>query len=215
MISARQNARSIVLVILGATILAFGSYNLNFQNDVTEGGVLGLMLLLQNLFNFSPSITSIVIDFTLFFIGMKFFGKRFMMLAFLSTITFSVTYRMWSSIGFIIPSLASSMILAGILSGVGVGVGVGLVLRAGGASSGDDVVAILGEKFTKLKMNHIYYISDVIVLALSLTYLGFDKIIYSVIAAVVSGKLVSIIYKFGRKKGSKVDAHVHADKAFA
>lgn len=215
MISARQNAKSIALVILGATILAFGTYNLNYQNNVSEGGVLGLMLLLQNLFNLSPSITSIVIDFTLFFIGMRFFGKRFIMLAFLSTATFSLTYRMWSSIGFIIPSLSSSMIIAAILSGIGVGVGVGLVIRAGGASSGDDVIAILGAKFTKLKMAHVYYISDGIVLALSLTYLGVDRIIYSIIAAIISGKIISIICKIGIEKSPKTNEKIDAKNVFA
>ena len=55
--------KSILLIIIGATILSFGSYNFNYQNNVTEGGVLGLLLLLQHVFNISPSITSEVIDF--------------------------------------------------------------------------------------------------------------------------------------------------------
>ena len=54
--------KSILLIIIGATILSFGSYNFNYQNNVTEGGVLGLLLLLQHVFNISPSITSVVID---------------------------------------------------------------------------------------------------------------------------------------------------------
>ncbi|MFR8619569.1 MAG: YitT family protein, partial [Romboutsia timonensis] len=48
-----------MLIIIGATILSFGSYNFNYQNNVTEGGVLGLLLLLQHVFNISPSITSV------------------------------------------------------------------------------------------------------------------------------------------------------------
>ena len=71
--------KSILLIIIGATILSFGSYNFNYQNNVTEGGVLGLLLLLQHVFNISPSITSVVIDFSLFTIGSKFFGKKFLL----------------------------------------------------------------------------------------------------------------------------------------
>ena len=85
--------KSILLIIIGATILSFGSYNFNYQNNVTEGGVLGLLLLLQHVFNISPSITSVVIDFSLFTIGSKFFGKKFLLYSILSTITFSSTYR--------------------------------------------------------------------------------------------------------------------------
>ncbi|MGL4849440.1 MAG: YitT family protein [Clostridium sp.] len=200
MVSSRKNAKRIALIILGASILAFGSYNLNYQNDVTEGGVLGLMLLLQHLFNISPSITSIIIDFSLFCIGMKFLGKKFLLLASLSTVTFSITYKMWESIGFIIPNLTNHMILASILAGICVGVGVGIVVRAGAASGGDDVIAIIVSKFTRFKMNHMYYIMDATVLLLSLTYISYEKIIYSVIAVLVSGKLISVIYEIGRSE---------------
>ncbi|MGL5648407.1 MAG: YitT family protein [Clostridium sp.] len=193
----------IALVILGASILAFGSYNLNFQNDVTEGGVLGLMMLLQKLFGISQSITSIVIDFSLFLIGMKFLGKKFLLLASLSTITYSITYKLWESIGFVLPNLTHHMILAGILSGIFVGVGVGIVLRAGAASGADDVVAIIVSKFTRLKMSHVYYIMDAVVLLLSLTYISPERLIYSVIAVLASGKLASTIFEIGRKEKVK------------
>ena len=93
--------KSILLIIIGATILSFGSYNFNYQNNVTEGGVLGLLLLLQHVFNISPSITSVVIDFSLFTIGSKFFGKKFLLYSILSTITFSSTYKIWEKIGFL------------------------------------------------------------------------------------------------------------------
>lgn len=200
MYSARQNARDILLVILGASILAFGSYNLNYQNDVTEGGVLGLILLLQKLYAISPSITSVIVDFSLFLVGMRFLGKKFLFLSFLSTATFSITYRIWESIGFIVPNLQNNMILAGILSGVAVGLGVGLVVRVGAASGGDDVLAILGSKFSRLKIHHMYYLMDAVVLALSLTYISIDRIVYSIIAVLVSGTLISVIHDLGKKK---------------
>ena len=148
--------KSILLIIIGATILSFGSYNFNYQNNVTEGGVLGLLLLLQHVFNISPSITSVVIDFSLFTIGSKFFGKKFLLYSILSTITFSSTYKIWEKIGFLVSSFTNNMLIASILAGIGVGVGVGLVVRGGGASGGDDVIALLGNKLLKLKVNHVY-----------------------------------------------------------
>ena len=143
----KETIKSIMLIIIGATILSFGSYNFNYQNNVTEGGVLGLLLLMQHVFNISPSITSVVIDFILFTIGSKFFGKKFLLYSILSTTTFSITYKIWESIGFLVPSFKHNMLIASILAGIGVGVGVGLVVRGGGASGGDDVIALLGNKF--------------------------------------------------------------------
>ena len=71
---------------MGVTILII-------KNNITEGGGLGLLLLMQHIFNISPSITSVVIDFSLFTIGSKFFGKKFLLYSILSTVTFSTTYK--------------------------------------------------------------------------------------------------------------------------
>ena len=177
--------KSILLIIIGATILSFGSYNFNYQNNVTEGGVLGLLLLLQHVFNISPSITSVVIDFSLFTIGSKFFGKKFLLYSILSTITFSSTYKIWEKIGFLVPSFTNNMLIASILAGIGVGVGVG----------GDDVIALLGNKLLKLKVNHVYLATDAIVLLMSLVYLDIKQVFFSIIAVTISGKIISIIYK--------------------
>lgn len=191
----KETLKSILLIIIGASILSFGSYNFNYQNNVTEGGVLGLLLLMQQIFNISPSITSVIIDFSLFAIGTKFFGNRFLLYSVLSTIAFSTTYKIWESVGFLIPSFTNNMLIASILAGIGVGVGVGLVVRGGGASGGDDVIALLGNKLLKLKVNHVYLATDSIVLFMSLVYLDIKQVFFSIIAVTISGKIISIIYK--------------------
>jgi len=193
--SKQQVIKSVVLIIGGTSILSFGSYNFNYQNSVTEGGVLGLILLIKNIFNISPAITSLIIDLSLFALGSKFFGKSFLLYSLTSTATFSITYKIWESIGFLVPNLTHNMLLASILAGIGVGIGVGLVVRGGGASGGDDVIALLGSKFTSLKVNQIYLITDGIVLLLSLVYLDFNQIFFSIIAVSISGKIISLLYK--------------------
>ena len=195
--------KSILLIMIGATILSFGSYNFNYQNNVTEGGVLGLLLLLQHVFNISPSVTSLVIDFSLFAIGSKFFGKKFLLYSILSTTTFSSTYKIWEKIGFLVPSFTNNMLIASILAGIGVGIGVGLVVRGGGASGGDDVIALLGNKLLKLKVNHVYLVTDAIVLLMSLVYLDIKQVFFSIIAVTISGKIISILYKDSEDEENK------------
>ena len=195
--------KSILLIMIGATILSFGSYNFNYQNNITEGGVLGLLLLLQHVFNISPSVTSLVIDFSLFAIGSKFFGKKFLLYSILSTTTFSSTYKIWEKIGFLVPSFTNNMLIASILAGIGVGIGVGLVVRGGGASGGDDVIALLGNKLLKLKVNHVYLVTDAIVLLMSLVYLDIKQVFFSIIAVTISGKIISILYKDSEDEENK------------
>ena len=190
----KKYSKNLLLIFLGSCILAFGSFNFNYQNNVTEGGVLGLLLLIKNIFDISPSITALIIDLSLFALGAKFFGKQFLGLSIFASLSFSTWYKVWESIGFIVPNLTNNMLLASILAGMGVGIGIGIIVRAGAAAGGDDVIALIGEKLTPFKVNHIYMITDFIVLILSLSYLSFKQIFFSLIAVTISGKIISIMY---------------------
>lgn len=190
----KKYKKNLLLIILGSCILAFGSFNFNYQNNVTEGGVLGLLLLIKNIFDISPSVTALIIDLSLFALGTKFFGKQFLGLSIFASLSFSTWYKVWESVGFIVPNLTNNMLLASIFAGMGVGIGIGIIVRAGAAAGGDDVIALVGEKLTPFKVNHVYMITDFIVLILSLSYLSFKQIFFSLIAVTISGKIIGIMY---------------------
>ena len=44
----------ILYASLGSVILAFGLFNIHSQSQISEGGILGLTLLLYNWFSISP-----------------------------------------------------------------------------------------------------------------------------------------------------------------
>ena len=50
------------LALAGSAILAFGLYNVHSFSNVTEGGVLGMTLLLHHWFGLSPSISGLVLN---------------------------------------------------------------------------------------------------------------------------------------------------------
>ena len=53
---------SSILLLLGASaLLAFGLYNVHSISHVTEGGILGLTLLLEHWFDISPSISGFLL----------------------------------------------------------------------------------------------------------------------------------------------------------
>ena len=110
---------------------------MNYQNNITEGGVLGVLLLLKNLFDIEPSVANLIIDMSLLIIAYKFFGKQFLTHSIIATLSFSIFYKIFESIGPLIPVLQSKFIVT-ILSGLFVGVGVGIIVRNGAAAPGKE-----------------------------------------------------------------------------
>lgn len=195
----RTKSKKIILIILGSIILSFGVFNLNYQNNITEGGVLGLLLLLKNVFNIDLSMASIIIDIALFAVGYKFFGKKFLIYSIMATFSFSIFYSIFEGIGPVIPVFESKL-LGTILSGLFVGVGVGIIVRSGAAAGGDDALALVISKITSMTIGKVYMISDIIVLGLSLTYLSAYDIFWSLIAVNISGRIIDFIYNYNKAK---------------
>lgn len=195
--------RNCLLIIAGSAILAFGMYNIHSVASVTEGGTLGLTLLLDNWFGLSPSVSSFILNALCYIIGIKTLGKDFLIYSAVSAAGFSVSYRIFELFPRIYPEISQYPIIAAILGAVFVGVGVGLCVRMGGAPCGDDALAMSIAAKTKIKIQFAYLISDLTVLLLSLTYIPFSKIIYSLVTVVISGQIIGFISKAGSKKEEK------------
>ena len=87
-------------------------------------------------------------------------------------------------------------ILADPVDQVIAGIGFDIVRVAGGAPGGDDALGMSISKLTGVGIQWVYLISDLSVLLLSLTYIPFRKIIYSLITVIISGQLVGFVQNF-------------------
>lgn len=182
-------------LLLGTAILSFGLYNIHSQADITEGGALGLQLLIQHWFGISPSVIGPVVDFMCYLLGWKILGGAFLKNAIVSSISYAFFYSLHEKMGYMLPDLSPHPIFAAVLGGLFVGVGVGLVVRSGGASGGDDALALILNRVTKAKLERCYFITDFVVLMLSLSYIPLGKIACSLLTVSISSYVIGKIYK--------------------
>ena len=82
---------------------------------------------------------------------------------------------------------------AAIVGALFIGIGAGLCVRAGGAPSGDDALAMSICRVTKSDIRIPYLASDLLVLALSLSYLDLKRIAVSLLTVVLSGQLIGFV----------------------
>ncbi len=185
--------RHYLLLLGGTAILAFGLFNVHAQSHITEGGVLGMTLLLQHHFGISPSVSEFCIDAVCYLLGWRLLGKAFVCNAAIATCGFSLFYRAFESCGFLLPDLSASPLLAALLGALFVGVGVGLVVKEGGAAGGDDAIALIVHKLLGCRIGLAYLCTDITVLLLSLTYLPLQKILCSLLTVTLSSWIIDRI----------------------
>lgn len=192
--------KNCITILIGSMILAFGLYNVHSLSGVTEGGVLGLILFLQHWLGLSPAISAPVLNIICYCIGWRVLGGLFIVYSLLANAFFSAFYAVLESMPPIYPQIAQLPLVAAVAGAIFVGVGVGLCVRAGSAPGGDDSLAMSISLATKLDIRWVYLISDIVVLALSLTYIPFMRIFYSLITVVISGQIIGFIQKDTKKE---------------
>ena len=190
----------IFLALLGAFIQALGLCNIHAFAAVTEGGVLGATLLLEHWFAISPALSALLLNALCYLFGWRTLGKDFLIYSALCSGAYSLFYALLAPFAPLWPGLTASPFWSAIVGALFIGVGAGLGVRAGGATCGDDALAMSLSRLTKLDIQWLYLITDGLVLGLSLTYLPLEKLGWSLLTVVLSGQIIGWMQKIGRKK---------------
>ena len=191
--------RSILLSVLGGGVLAFGLYNVHSISGVTEGGALGLTLLLEHWLDLSPAWSGLIMNICCYAFGLRSLGKSFLLWSALSGGSFSLFYRIFEGFPRIWPGLANMPPVAAVLGALFVGVGIGLCVRAGGAPTADDALAMGMSKRLRLPIERVYLLTDLTMLLLSLSYLPLSRIAWSLVTVTLSGKIIGMIQRWNPK----------------
>lgn len=199
-----------IIAVLSSTFLAFGLYHIHSLSGVTEGGVIGLNLLLEHWFNISPAVTNFVANVLCYTLGWKILGRIFLIYSGIATVSFSVAYHIFEQFDPLWPQLYNMPLVASVVGALFVGIGAGACVKIGGAISGDDALAMGVSHVTGLKVQWVYLISDMIVLGLSVSYIPLKRIGYSLLTVIISGQLIGIIqdFDFGKLLGKKKEKKV-------
>lgn len=184
-----------LILFLGSVIQAIGIYNIHALSHVTEGGVLGLTLLLKHWLDLSPAISSLLLNLACYGLGWKTLGKDFIGYSLISIGVYSVSYGICEQFPPLWPNITQFPLLAAIAGALFIGVGAGLCVRAGGATAGDDALAMSFSHLFNWPIERVYLLSDLTVLVLSLTYIPLDRIAYSLLTVVLSGQIIGLIQK--------------------
>lgn len=182
-----------LIAFLASAFQAFGMYNIHALADVTEGGVLGATLLLEYWLHISPALTSFILNTACFAFGWKTLGKEFIAYSLIAACGYSLGYGICEQFPPLWPEIAGHPLLAAILGALFIGIGAGLCVRAGGATTGDDALAMSLSHITKIPIQWIYLATDLSVLLLSLSYIPVRRIVYSLLTVILSGQIIGFI----------------------
>lgn len=199
------NAKKLLFIVLGTAISSFGIYNIHRQTNITEGGVLGLILLLNNWTGVSPAILTPLLDIFCYAFAFRYLGKDFIKISLISTLSLAGFFKLWEMFPPVLPNLTAYPLVAALAGGLFVGTGVGLIIGQGASSGGDDALALILSKLAHCRISRVYLATDITILLISLSYIPLRRIAYSLVTVTVSSLLIEYVQRASQKSSSKAN----------
>lgn len=176
------------MLFIGSIIAAIGLEIFLIPNQIIDGGIVGISILLSHITGISISLFLVLLNLPFLYLGYMQIGKSFCFATLFSVL--SLAY--WVSFFHPIPELTHDLFLAATFGGVLVGIGVGLIIRYGGSLDGTEIVAIILDRKSGFSVGEIIMFFNLFILASAGLVFTWDKAMYSLVAYFVAFKVIDI-----------------------
>jgi uncharacterized membrane-anchored protein YitT (DUF2179 family) len=185
-----KEVTQLVTITLGAIIAAFGLDMFLVPNAILDGGVIGLSIVAAELTNISMSIYLILFNLPFLYIGYKRMGLKFTLRTLYGVIILSGATAYLHHF----EPVTDDLFLATIIGAVILGTGVGLVIRAGGALDGTEIIAILVSKKRTVSVGQIVMVMNLFIFVLAaLLVFSWETAMYSIITYFIAFKMIDVV----------------------
>ncbi len=188
-----------IIIILGSFIIGYAVKNIYDPARLVTGGVSGIAVILNALFEIPLWLTNTLMNIPLFIITYKIKGWKFMVKTFISTIVLSVALL-------VIPykPLVRDFdpLLSAIFGGIITGVGTGMVFMCSATTGGTDMMAADIQHFMRHRtVAQVLMVLDALVVIVGAGIFGINTALYAVISVFLVTKVSDSIVegiKFGK-----------------
>ncbi|MDQ6599141.1 YitT family protein [Bacillus salipaludis] len=187
-LTKRKIFQRILLITLGATLMGVGLEIFLVPNNVIDGGITGISIMLSYLTGWKIGIFLFILNMPFFYIGYKQIGKTFALSTLYGIIILSIATTLLHPV----PAFTQDILLASVFGGIILGIGVGIVIRYGGSLDGTEILAILFNNKLPFSVGEIIMFFNLFILGSAGFVFSWDRAMYSLIAYFVAYKTIDI-----------------------
>lgn len=187
-------------LILGSIIFAVSDILFVVPYKLAPGGVYGIATVLNTMFSWKISFSTLAMEIPLVILGTIILGPRFGIKTIVSIFVILVT--VWLMETYVSPDYAKVIadpMLNTIVAGVFYGISIGFIFKSRATSGGSDIIAMILAKYTKLSLGKLVMIVDGIIVLFTLIQptetgaIGWEFAIYSLIIIYIEGKIIDMV----------------------
>lgn len=190
-----------LLIVIGSLCVALGTTMLAIPNELADGGIIGISLLLHYAFGFSPGIVLFISYVVLIGVSIKHLPRHMVYKSLINVPLLSLFIFFTEKLG----QPIGDPLVAAIFAGVVVGSGFGLIIQAGSSIGGTSIIGLMFNQKFGWDVVLVTFVFDIVIVLAGVFVIGPLYMLYTVIALFV-GKVASdyVLSGFDAKKAVNI-----------
>lgn len=194
--------RSILFVLLGAFLVAFGMQYFLVPSDIAAGGISGMAIIITSYIpNIPIGLVMMCIEVVLMIIGFIVIGPVFGGKTILCSFSISGTMIILEKFFPLEKPLSDDLMIQLLFGIMLTGIGMAIAFNENASTGGTDIIAKIINKYLKLNIGKCVLMVDVVVTLFAGTTFGIEKGMYAFLGVVINSFVIdSIIEGFNVSK---------------
>ena len=126
--------KSLFFITIGAFIAAFALESFLLPNEVIDGGIIGISMIINHLTKWNLGLLIIILNAPFIILALKKMGKMFVFLTAYANIILAVALNIFNHY-----KVTNDITLATVFGGIVLGIGVGLILKNEASLDGTEI----------------------------------------------------------------------------
>ena len=185
----REYAAKAFFLTLGCFIVAVGLEMFLLPNNIIDGGVIGISMMVSYITKWNLGLLIFCINIPFILMALTTLGRKFVFQTFFATAMLAVATNVLHG-----KQATNDLLLATVFGGIILGIGVGLILRNNASLDGTEMVSInLSKKLKIISVGELLmFINLFIYMGAGFLY-GWDRALYSILTYYIASKVIDSV----------------------
>ncbi|WP_298317540.1 YitT family protein [uncultured Aquimarina sp.] len=176
-----------IQIALGVLLASIGLKAFLLPNGFLDGGVTGIAILLNSLFNINISIVLIVLSIPFLILAYFTISRYMVFKSLVSIISFAVFLHFEN-----FEVVTSDKLLTSIFGGLLLGLGIGITIKNGAVLDGSEILGIYLNRHFGLSIGKVTLVFNFILFAITAIIISKETAMYSILAFLVTAKITDL-----------------------
>lgn len=192
--------KKVLFLTLGALIAGFAIECFLVPNNMIDGGIVGVSMILSYLTKFNLGLLIFVLNIPFLFLAFTKMGKLFVLQTFYAIAILGIATNIFHHF-----QVTHDHLLATVFGGIILGTGVGVVLKNEGSLDGTEIMSLVLSKKFGLSVGEIIMGFNIFIYGAAGLVFGWEQAMYSILTYFIASKVIDVVLEgFNSSKSVRI-----------